>query len=179
MKKEFIFPKKALEMIDALPDCDKTAVLNHIVRYGLDADDRTEEYAKIEKIIDIANSSERKDGPTSEDYSEIVGYLNLKCGTKYSSGSRKTKEMIATRFREGFTRADFYDVIYYKSIEWLDNSKMRGYLRPETLFSTKFEGYLNQARMAMNKENAKNTESSFDTDEFFKAALDRSYGGTI
>lgn len=30
-----------------------------------------------------------------------------------------------------------------KCSEWLGNSKMEQYLRPETLFGTKFEGYLN------------------------------------
>ena len=44
---------------------------------------------------------------------------------------------------EGFTLADFEKVIDIKTDEWkgTDNDK---YIRPETLFGTKFESYLNQ-----------------------------------
>ena len=45
---------------------------------------------------------------------------------------------------EGFKEEDFYTVIDKKSAEWLSDSKMSKYLRPETLFGTKFEAYLNQ-----------------------------------
>ena len=44
--------------------------------------------------------------------------------------------------KEGFTEQDFYDVIDNKVYEWGDNEKMRIYLRPTTLFGTKFESYL-------------------------------------
>ena len=30
------------------------------------------------------------------------------------------------------------------TMEWKDNNKMKVYLRPETLFGTKFESYLNR-----------------------------------
>ena len=38
---------------------------------------------------------------------------------------------------------DFYKVINIKSKQWL-NTDMEKYLRPVTLFSNKFEGYLNE-----------------------------------
>ena len=38
---------------------------------------------------------------------------------------------------------DFYRVIDIKSSQWLDNDMCK-FLRPETLFSNKFEGYLNE-----------------------------------
>jgi uncharacterized phage protein (TIGR02220 family) len=45
---------------------------------------------------------------------------------------------------EGFTLADFKTVIDHKTSEWLDDPHWSKYLRPDTLFGTKFESYLNQ-----------------------------------
>ena len=80
----------------------------------------------------------------SPPYEEIISYLNQKLGTKYSHTSRDTKKHIQARFREGFTLDDFKHVIDVKVSEWGNDSKMSSYLRPKTLFGTKFESYLNQ-----------------------------------
>ena len=76
-------------------------------------------------------------------YKNIIDYLNLRLGTNYKSSSAKTKALIDARLNEGFTEDDFKVVIDKKYDEWHD-SEMAQYLRPETLFGTKFEGYLNQ-----------------------------------
>lgn len=77
-------------------------------------------------------------------YSQVVDYLNEKTGKHYKSSTPKTKTLINARVKEGFTLEDFKKVIDTKCDEWLDDKKMCNYLRPETLFGTKFEGYLNQ-----------------------------------
>ncbi|EPR10120.1 conserved phage C-terminal domain-containing protein [Ruminiclostridium papyrosolvens] len=77
-------------------------------------------------------------------YSEIVDYLNLKANTKYRSTSSKTQTLIKARLNEGFTLQDFYTVIDKKVAVWINDPMMNQYLRPETLFGTKFEGYLNE-----------------------------------
>lgn len=76
-------------------------------------------------------------------YSSIIDYLNLKANTKYRSSSNKTKSLIKARINEGYSEEDFKKVIDNKVSEWL-NTDMEKYLRPETLFGTKFESYLNQ-----------------------------------
>jgi len=76
-------------------------------------------------------------------YSPVVDYLNLKCNTKYKTSSAKTKSLIDARVNDKFTLEDFKKVIDIKSAEWL-KTEMEKYLRPETLFGTKFESYLNQ-----------------------------------
>lgn len=81
-------------------------------------------------------------------YSEIVGALNAKAGTGYRSDGRKTRSLIAARWREGFRLADFVAVIDAKCAEWRGDPSMSRYLRPETLFGTKFEGYLQTAPIA-------------------------------
>lgn len=79
-------------------------------------------------------------------YSEIIAYLNKKAGTHYRATSKATQRMIKARWHEGFKLEDFKKVIDIKTAEWLDNEDMCKYLRPETLFGTKFEGYLNEKR---------------------------------
>jgi len=76
-------------------------------------------------------------------FEEIVDYLNLQAGTKYKYTSKKTKDLISTRFKEEFSLEDFKKVIDNKSKEW-KNTDMEKYLRPETIFGPKFESYLNQ-----------------------------------
>ena len=73
----------------------------------------------------------------------VIDYLNMLCGTNYRSSTPKTRKQIKARVGEGFSENDFYAVIDKKSKEWL-GTDMEKYLRPETLFGTKFEGYLNQ-----------------------------------
>lgn len=77
-------------------------------------------------------------------YKEIVDYLNTVCGTEYRASSKETQRLISARLHEGFTVEDFKSVIRTKHAEWANDAKMRKFLRPETLFGTKFESYLNQ-----------------------------------
>ena len=77
-------------------------------------------------------------------YKDIVYYLNNKTGKNYKSNTAKTKDLIKARYNEGFTLDDFKQVIDNKVIDWSNNDRMSKYLRPETLFSNKFEGYLNE-----------------------------------
>ena len=77
-------------------------------------------------------------------FKEIVDYLNKSAGTNYRASSKKTQQLIRARINEGFTLEDFRVVIEKKTREWINDNKMKAYLRPETLFGTKFEGYLNQ-----------------------------------
>ena len=51
---------------------------------------------------------------------------------------------IRARWAEGFRVDDFKKVCEIKAAEWDSDPKMRVFLRPETLFSPKMDGYLNQ-----------------------------------
>ena len=97
--------------------------------------------------VTLGNATEEDiDKDKEEDkeiYQSIVSYLNEKAGTKYRASSAKTKTVIHARLAEGFSLEDFKTVIDNKCADWLGDEKMEKYLRPETLFGTKFEGYLN------------------------------------
>lgn len=74
---------------------------------------------------------------------QIIDYLNQAVGGRYTTKNKATISHIKARLSEGFSLNDFITVIDKKTREWL-NTKMAIYLRPETLFSNKFESYLNQ-----------------------------------
>lgn len=76
-------------------------------------------------------------------YREIVAYLNERAGTRYRHAAERTRRLIDARFREGFGEDDFRAVIDNRVAAWLGDEDMAQYLRPETLFGSKFEGYLN------------------------------------
>jgi uncharacterized phage protein (TIGR02220 family) len=75
---------------------------------------------------------------------EILSDLNLVLNSSYKLSSLKTKELIEARLKEGFTIADFKTVHRKMAKAWGLDNKMRQYLRPLTLYSNKFEGYLNR-----------------------------------
>lgn len=118
---------------------------------------------------DKEKEEEREEDIDINIYSEIIDYLNSKANTNYRVNNKKTRASINARIAEGFTIDDFKKVIDIKSSEWL-NTNMQQYLRPETLFGTKFEGYLNQKVTKQvgnytsnnSKRHQENTSSSYN-----------------
>ncbi len=107
---------------------------------------RIEENSIDKNSID-KNSIEEIYSPAKQDkipYKEIIDYLNFKTNSNYKYSTNKTKELIKARFNEGFNLEDFKKVIDIKTNEWINDNKMNIYLRPNTLFGTNFENYLNQ-----------------------------------
>ncbi|HDR5462157.1 conserved phage C-terminal domain-containing protein [Bacillus anthracis] len=92
---------------------------------------------------------------------EIVNYLNDVCGSSYRLTSKKTQTLIKTRLVEGFTVDNFKTVIDTKAKEWLRTEQAK-YLRPETLFGTKFEGYLQQGKVEGKHGSSKGNRYSKD-----------------
>lgn len=90
------------------------------------------------------NTTKKKEKDNNNIYSLVIDYLNRKASTNYRSTTKNTQSFINARVREGYTVEDFKKVIDSKSKEWL-NTDFEKYLRPATLFGTKFENYLNEA----------------------------------
>ena len=98
-------------------------------RYSNETEEEVEEEVEEEKEIP---------------YEEIVNHLNEKANKKFKPRSRVTKQHINARWEEGFRVDDFKQVINNKVVDWKDDPKMDKFLRPQTLFNTKFEAYLNE-----------------------------------
>ena len=90
------------------------------------------------------NTTKKKEKDNNNIYSLVIDYLNKKANTNYRPTTKNTQSFINARVKEGYTAEDFKKVIDSKSKEWL-NTDFEKYLRPATLFGTKFENYLNEA----------------------------------
>ena len=109
------------------------------------ADVQNLQESNIDSNIDISSSikKEYKESQQENDFTAtVVDYLNEKAGTHYRAGVAKTQSLIKARVNEGFTEEDFRTVIDKKCADWI-GTEYEQYLRPQTLFGTKFESYLN------------------------------------
>ena len=86
---------------------------------------------------------------------EIMNYLNQPDTEEpirsFKKTSKSTRSKITARLNEGFSVDDFKDVIFFKYNQWVkkpvkfQNGMMSDtYYRPDTLFSTNFENYLQE-----------------------------------
>lgn len=107
---------------------------------------RTTSEPQVNTIKEYKNKriQEQKKDIYSAERIEIVNYLNEILGSNYRPNTKKTKDLIHARLSEGFTVEDFKTVIHKKAKQWQSDPKMIKFLRPETLFGSKFEGYLNE-----------------------------------
>lgn len=97
------------------------------------------------EITEQPNEQENEEKfPLTAFVETCINYLNTKANTKYKPTTPKTIRLIQARLSEGFAPTDFQRVIDIKCKKWLGDKQMQQYLRPETLFGTKFESYLNE-----------------------------------
>ena len=137
------------EMITHKSDTKKTVIT--IVNYGVYHDREEIETTPKRHEGDTKATREHTDKNDKEcskndkeEIVEIINYLNDVADKNFRPTTQKTKRLINARMNEGFTIDDFKRVIDIKTKEWKHNKDMSQYLRPETLFGTKFESYLNQ-----------------------------------
>ena len=98
-------------------------------------------YNIVDTIVDnnIVENAEKHDMKV---ITEIVDYLNEKAHKNYRSNNKTTIRHINARLKEGRTLSDFKQVIDNRCATWM-GTDMEQYLRPETLFGSRFESYLN------------------------------------
>lgn len=90
----------------------------------------------------------------------IVSHLNLITTSSFKPKSVNTKKHINARLNEKFTLDDFKTVIEDRFKAWGADQKMKEYLRPETLFGTKFESYLQNAKKIIITSNGTGTKQT-------------------
>lgn len=113
--------------------------------------DATEEQQRNNKGTTKAHKERNKEREESKEiYIVVLDYLNEKA-KKHFKVNDKNKALIDARINDGATLEDFKRVIDIKAAQWLNNPDMNGYLRPITLFSNKFESYLNEQMPEENK----------------------------
>lgn len=98
---------------------------------------------KKDILSDKSDSVNSKKSKNSEAIKTIIDYLNSATDSSYRSTTKSNQKKINARLDEGFTVDDFKKVIDKKKLQW-KGTDMAKFLRPETLFGTKFESYLNE-----------------------------------
>lgn len=126
-------------------------------------------------------SPEPEKDNSSEQIEEIVNYLNEKSGSHYRTSTQNTKKHIRARLRDGYSVSDFKTVIDKKVKSWT-GTKMEPYLRPDTLFGSKFESYLNEKTAAGGKAREPNRPTgnkfnNFEQRKYDFAELEKQLGG--
>lgn len=118
--------------------------------YSIDYEKLKEIEGELKGPIQMKGSeySHQGDEETDIPYAAIIHYLNEKTDSGYRESSRKSRSLIRAWWEQGFTMKDFQKVIDLKAAEWKRDPQYSRYLRPETLFGSKFEAYLNQKPQA-------------------------------
>lgn len=96
----------------------------------------------IKNHVDNTVASDNVEKYDMKTITEIIEYLNEKAHKSYRPNGRAIQRHINARLSEGFTLSDFKKVIDNKCAAWL-GTDMEEYLRPQTLFGSKFDSYLN------------------------------------
>ena len=115
----------------------------YVISNSKDSDSNDLEGKEVTNAYVIGNSNSKNKEKENNIYSEVIKYLNEKANTNYRPSTKNTQSFISARLKEGFTVEDFKKVIDVKVKSWI-GTDFEKYLRPATLFGTKFENYLNE-----------------------------------
>lgn len=132
---------------------------------------------------DTVSPTESNNTRAREDHSEyaakieqIIEHLNSVTGSRYRP-TKDIADLIVERLDDGFTVDDFKTVIDKKFRHWSQDPKFKHYLRPSTLFGSKFQDYLNESadRIPEKRENARSgtTDDVVVLQEATQADIDR------
>ena len=134
-------------------DKEKVKDINNNIYISTDFSSQKGDTDKVknESIDTSVEQEDEKKVRRSKEYQEIIKYLNDRTGKRFTAKSRDTQGHISARLDEGFTVDDFKIVIDKKIKEWM-GTDMEKYLRPETLFSKKFDRYLNESNIIRHEE---------------------------
>lgn len=101
-------------------------------------------YVKVTNCGALGVEIDIREGEASDEaITEAVSHLNERLGAKYKSDSKTTTKLLSGLLGQGYTAEDFKAVIDIKCDSWI-GTDMAKFLRPQTLFSEKFESYLNE-----------------------------------
>lgn len=149
----------------------QSSTFYRILGFGLDYfnSDSSDVFMEMKnKCLHISvNKSNKGDAQKVDNVSKvfaenIIDYLNEKTNKKYTLRNKQTLRLVNARIKEGYSLEDFKKVIDIKSAKWA-NTEMEDYLRPQTLFSQKMEGYLNEKLHIKNgNERFAKTQSAVD-----------------
>lgn len=127
-----------------------TILLNNSSEKSKASSAETEELETPKQQTNNNKNKSNKNNNNKDIYISVVDYLNGKTGQSYRATTKATQQHINARLAEGFNVDDFKRVIDNKCAEWI-GTEWEKYLRPSTLFGSKFENYLNGKQQTKGK----------------------------
>lgn len=126
--------------------------------------DEIQEYVKIlkennlfdstdEKILSRIGKSKETRNNLNEELEEIINHLNTLTNRNLKINSAREKRIKALFNSGKYNVRDFKAVNLYFTKLWGNDSKMKQYITPETLYNNKFDSRLEQAREFFNNFN--------------------------
>jgi len=136
---------------------------------------QTCQHSEHNNIVNTINNTNNKYVQSLElenNTKEVINYLNKVCSTNFKSSTLDSRKLVKQRLSEGYTIDDFKTVIDskwklwgQKPITFQNGTSSLVYLRPSTLFGSKFESYLYEARCSYKQPtNSYSVSSAVDTD---------------
>jgi uncharacterized phage protein (TIGR02220 family) len=124
----------------------------------------TEVEVDVEEEVEVKEVKEKN--IHSPVRAEIIADLNGLLGTKYKPNSNAIKTLINARLNEKHTLEEFKHVHRVKYKEWY-GTEFQKFLRPQTLYGSKFSSYLNQITEPVKSEaDRKTAERAQKIDEW-------------
>lgn len=121
------------EAASTIPGPDQFGVKSRVTPEQLQSNSAT---SKVNTSISLSILSTSK---------EIIHDFNTVYDSNYKiPPTAEIGKLIANRLKEGFKLEDFKKVHRNMKAEWSNDEKMCSYLRPQTLYTGKFESYLNR-----------------------------------
>ncbi|MGN0357216.1 MAG: conserved phage C-terminal domain-containing protein [Blautia sp.] len=162
--------KNGTSVTDGTSATDGTGVVSRM------APDQCQSCHPINKHIKKHNKKiyNVEQSPTSDVCREVIEYLNQKTGKRFKPENKATQRHINARIKDGYTLEDLKRVIDLKTGEWL-HTEMVKYLRPDTLFAGKFEGYLNACPAAVPKRQEPEQQEEEDGEPIDYSDVERTW----
>ena len=107
--------------------------------------------------------------PSETSPSVIIKYLNFKTGADYDPDDPDNIQYVTDLLDAGYSNNDLMKVVNKKCSEWMNDSVMRSYLRPSTLFGSKFAEYLAAPESLQAETERKKTDELKDVKTYLKA----------
>lgn len=118
-------------------------LLNNNSENGKTSSAETEELEAPKQQRNNNKEKINKNNNNQDIYIFVIDYLNEKTGQHFRSSTKATQQHINARLAEGFTVEDFKRVVDNMWTTW-KGTEWEQYMRPSTLFGSKFENYLNR-----------------------------------
>lgn len=110
----------------------------------------------LENVNESVNENKKENDPENKkgsprkfetEVAEVIAELNTLASRSFNPASKVCYSHISARLKEGHSVEDLKKVIQLKVYAWRNDPKMKGYIRPSTLFSLEnFEDYITEVR---------------------------------